>query len=108
MYSFSRSVTYGIAVSELGEDLVHEYQGKEPSGRKQSAIALDINSNKKANNLWKIWLIYYQNLDKPFNPLVTSGGILSASILLQLVKPELDDLASKYEFVHNVFEVTIF
>lgn len=51
MHSFSRSVTYGIAVSELGEDLVHEYQGKEPSGRKQSAIALDINSNKKANNL---------------------------------------------------------
>jgi hypothetical protein len=44
--------------------------------------------------------------DKPFNPLVTSGGILSASLLLQLVKPELDDLARKYEYVQNIFEVT--
>ena len=39
-----RPVTYGITVSELGEDKVHEFQGKEPSGRKQSAIALDVNS----------------------------------------------------------------
>ena len=37
-------MSYGITVSELGEDKVHEFQGKEPSGRKQSEIALDINS----------------------------------------------------------------
>ena len=43
-YSCRRPVTYGITVHELGEDKVHEFQGKEPSGRKQSAIALDINS----------------------------------------------------------------
>jgi hypothetical protein len=39
---------------------------------------------------------------------VTSGGILSASLLLQLVRPEMDDLARKYEFVQNVFEVKLF
>ena len=29
---------------------------------------------------------------------------MSASLLLQKVKPELDDLARKYEYVHNIFE----
>jgi hypothetical protein len=47
----SRPVTYGITVSELGEDKVHEFQGKEPSGRKQSAIALDINSKSEGSML---------------------------------------------------------
>ena len=51
-------------------------------------------------------IVIFICLDKPFNPLVTSGGILSASLLLQLVKPEMDDLARKYEYVQNIFEVT--
>ena len=43
--------------------------------------------------------------DKPFNPLINSGALLSAAILLQLVKPELEaDLARKYEYVHNIFQ----
>ena len=42
--------------------------------------------------------------DKPFNPLINSGALLSAAILLRLVRPELDDLARKYEFVYNIFE----
>jgi hypothetical protein len=29
---------------------------------------------------------------------------MSASLLLQKVKPELDDVARKYEYVHNIFE----
>ena len=29
---------------------------------------------------------------------------MSASLLIQKVKPELDDLARKYEYVHNIFE----
>ena len=43
-------------------------------------------------------------LDKPFNPYVNPGGIMSASLLIQKVQPELDDLARKYEYVHNIFE----
>ncbi len=35
---------------------------------------------------------------------MNSGGIMSASLLLQKVKPELDDAARKYEYVHNIFE----
>ena len=29
---------------------------------------------------------------------------MSASLLIQKVRPELDDLARKYEYVHNIFE----
>ena len=46
-------------------------------------------------------------LDKPFNPLINSGALLSSALLLQLVKPELDDLARKYEYVMEIFEVRI-
>ena len=42
--SFSLPVTYGITLNELGEETVHKYQGKEPSGRKTDDIALDYNS----------------------------------------------------------------
>ena len=36
-------------------------------------------------------------LDKPFNPYVNPGGLMSASLLIQKIQPELDDLARKYE-----------
>ena len=50
-------MTYGITVSELGEDKVHEFQGKEPSGRKQSAIALDVNSKLEWQEPWVLSLL---------------------------------------------------
>jgi len=84
LQSLARPITYGITLHEL-DGLVHKYQGREPSGRKFNEIVLDHNN-------------------KPFNPYVNSGGIMSASLLLQKVKPELDDLARKYEYVHNIFE----
>ena len=51
-------------------------------------------------------MIFLTPIDKPFNPLINSGALLSSSLLLQLVRPELDDLARKYEFVMEIFEVT--
>ena len=84
MQSISRTISYGITLNELDEE-VHKYQGREPSGRKFNEIVLDHNN-------------------KPFNPYVNSGGIMSASLLLQKVRPELDDLARKYEYAMNIFE----
>ena len=51
-------------------------------------------------------MIFLTPIDKPFNPLINSGALSSSSLLLQLVRPELDDLARKYEFVMEIFEVT--
>ena len=42
--TLSLPVTYGITLNELGEETVHKYQGKEPSGRKIDDIALDHHS----------------------------------------------------------------
>ena len=42
--------------------------------------------------------------DQPFNPYVNTGGIMSAALLLQKVKPELIDLPRKYEYVYNIFQ----
>ena len=39
--SFSNPLTYAICLDELGQELVHKYQGKEPSGRMFNEIALD-------------------------------------------------------------------
>ena len=38
--------------------------------------------------------------DKPHNPMINSGAIMSAAILIYEVQPHLS-LSEKYEFVHN-------
>ncbi len=39
--STSQVVTYAICLTELGEERVHKFQGREPSGRMFNEIALD-------------------------------------------------------------------
>ena len=58
--------------------------GEEPSGRGCDEIALDANG-------------------QPHNPMINSGAILSASMLLYLVQPELST-SEKFEFVQNYFQ----
>ena len=40
----SKPLSYAIALNELGSDVVHEYIGQEPSGRKFNDLDLDYNS----------------------------------------------------------------
>jgi glutaminase len=47
LQSTSQAITYGICLSELGEGRVHQYQGREPSGRNFNEIALDHHGNFK-------------------------------------------------------------
>ncbi len=43
--------------------------------------------------------------DKPHNPLVNSGAIMSVALLLNLVRPDLVDMAAKFDFVLNYIKV---
>lgn len=85
LQAISKPITYAVTMSELGEEVVHKYQGREPSGRKSNEIVLDYNN-------------------KPHNPLINSGALVSASLILQLVKPELEDMAQKYDYLFGLFE----
>ena len=67
----------------LGCEVVQKYIGREPSGRSFNEIVMDHNN-------------------QPHNPLVNSGAIMSAALLLYMVKPELS-VSEKFEFVHNFF-----
>merc|ERR1719266_1460338 len=82
--STSKPITYALTLEELGTEIVHRYQGREPSGRMFNEIVLDHNN-------------------QPHNPMVNSGAIMSASILLQLVKPEMN-MAQKYDYVFSFFK----
>ena len=42
--STSKPITYSLTLEELGTDQVHNYQGREPSGRMFNEIVLDHNS----------------------------------------------------------------
>ena len=42
----SQALTYGICLNELGERLVHKFEGREHSGGKFNEIALDHQSKK--------------------------------------------------------------
>ena len=37
----SNPLTYAVCLNELGEDMVHKYQGRAPSGRTFNEIVLD-------------------------------------------------------------------
>lgn len=41
LQSCSKPLTYAIALDELGQDVVHNYVGQEPSGRNFNELILD-------------------------------------------------------------------
>ena len=51
---FSKPITYALTLEELGTDVVHKYQGREPSGRMFNEIVLDHNSTYKNGYLQNI------------------------------------------------------
>jgi len=77
--SVSKSITYCVAMEELGQNKVHQHVGREPSGRMFNAYEL---------NRQKI----------PFNPMVNSGAIATAS-LIKTGEP----VAERYEAIHSVW-----
>ena len=83
MQSCSKPFTYAVCLNELGSERVHQYVGQEPSGRMFNNLCLD-----------------YSN--KPHNPLLNSGAIMSCAILLSIVKPELP-MSEKFDLVVEYF-----
>lgn len=61
--SLSKIVSYCIAQEICGEEYVHTYIGKEPSGRDLTELCLDYNK-------------------RPHNPYINAGAIMCASLLL--------------------------
>ena len=77
--SSSKPFTYAVCLNELGAKSVHQYVGQEPSGRMFNELSLDFNN-------------------KPHNPLLNSGAIMSCAILLSLVKPDMK-ISEKFDFL---------
>ncbi|KOC58997.1 Glutaminase kidney isoform, mitochondrial [Habropoda laboriosa] len=84
LQSCSKPLTYAIALDRLGQEVVHQYVGQEPSGRNFNELVLDYNK-------------------KPHNPMINAGAILVGSLLKTLIKPEMT-LAEKFDFTMNYFK----
>ncbi|XP_076762989.1 glutaminase isoform X8 [Xylocopa sonorina] len=84
LQSCSKPLTYAIALDRLGQEVVHQYVGQEPSGRNFNELVLDYNM-------------------KPHNPMINAGAILVCSLLKSLIKPEMT-LAEKFDFTMNYFK----
>ena len=76
--SCSKPITYGVALELFGEDVVHNFIGKEPSGRNFNELCLN------SDNL-------------PHNPLINSGSIMAAS-LIHNEKEHSERFEYMYEF----------
>jgi len=81
--SVSKPFTYALCIDQLGLEVVQQFIGREPSGRGAGDIELDCNK-------------------QPHNPMVKSGALTSAALLLYLVHPS-KSLSEKFESVHNFF-----
>ena len=77
--SCCKPINYGIALENMGEDYVHNYVGKEPSGQAFNELLL----NKRGN---------------PHNPLINSGAIMTTSMLF----PE-EELSTRFEKLIEVW-----
>ena len=61
---YSKPLTYGIALNELGSEVVHRYVGQEPSGRMFNELILDYNSKFFTNyiTLTALCFLYGQKI----------------------------------------------
>ncbi|XP_073993411.1 glutaminase liver isoform, mitochondrial-like isoform X2 [Rhodnius prolixus] len=84
LQSTSKPLTYGIALDQLGQEVVHQYVGQEPSGRNFNELVLDHNK-------------------KPHNPMINAGAILVCSLLKTLIHPDMT-LAEKFDFTMDYFK----
>ncbi|KAH0946401.1 hypothetical protein HN011_009637 [Eciton burchellii] len=84
LQSCSKPLTYAIALERLGQEVVHQYVGQEPSGRNFNELVLDYSK-------------------KPHNPMINAGAILVCSLLKTLIKPEMG-LAEKFDFTMDYFK----
>lgn len=73
--STSKPITYCLAIEEHGEDEVHKYVGREPSGRGFNELTLN-----------------QEGL--PHNPLINAGAIMTCA----LIKPDLD-VSDRFDYV---------
>ncbi|MBK7993617.1 MAG: glutaminase A [Blastocatellia bacterium] len=73
--SCSKPINYCLALEEQGENIVHKYVGREPSGRGFNELTLN-----------------YEN--KPHNPMINSGAIMCCS----LIKPQIN-IADRFDYV---------
>ena len=56
---FSNPLTYAVCLEELGEDIVHKFQGRAPSGRTFNEIALDHQGKNIFSGL-KLYEVYFK------------------------------------------------
>ena len=76
--SCSKPITYGIALENYGDKVVHNFVGKEPSGRNFNNMCLDEDM-------------------LPHNPLINAGAIMTTSLIeKELSQSERFDFALKY------------
>ncbi|XP_055916694.1 glutaminase liver isoform, mitochondrial isoform X2 [Eupeodes corollae] len=84
LQSCSKPLTYAIALEKLGPKIVHDYVGQEPSGRNFNEIILD-------------------QKNKPHNPMINAGAIITCSLMQTLVKPEMT-MAEKFDYTLQWFK----
>ena len=78
--SCSKTLTYALALRDNGPDKINKHIGREPSGARFNAFVFD-------------------DENKPYNPLINSGAIMSAS----LVKSDCND-DNRFEYIIDTWK----
>ncbi len=77
--SVSKPFNYCFALEELGEDIVHQHMGCEPSGVSFNELSLSARGT-------------------PHNPMINAGGIMSSALIKQC-----DPVADRFDYVASMW-----
>ena len=109
--SCSKPFTYGINLDKLGQEVVDKYIGQEPSGRDFNEICLDSKSQflfncvvSKVESIHKLTTLIFSSTDRPHNPMLNAGAILSAGVAATLVEPDMTN-SEKFDYIQQYFKV---
>ena len=81
--SCSKPITYAIAVNEQGDEIVHNFVGKEPSGKNFNELCLNDDG-------------------LPHNPLINAGSIMTTSLI-----DKDKNIYERFEKVYNYWKMLV-
>ncbi|XP_064652355.1 glutaminase liver isoform, mitochondrial-like isoform X2 [Lineus longissimus] len=101
LQSVSKPLNYAVALHELGQEIIHQYVGQEPSGRSFNELSLNPQRKIGPTSYWKKppEITDEPVKNRPHNPMINAGAIVLCSLLKNEMK-----LADRFDYIFQQYK----